>query len=107
MDLNHHQEEKVNMYDKRNACYDKYHLIFDTDALTLAKKGEVDSTRALLDDSISRKLTDSSGESPQKKIFRDKVTKTLGSKARSCAAYFEGISDFDTETMLLKGKTYY
>jgi hypothetical protein len=81
--------------------------LFDGDAVTLAKKGEIDINFGFLNDSITGKLVDGSGNEGQKILLRDKATKTLGNKARGCAPYFHDHDLLDIEAILNHTKTYY
>ena len=83
------------------------HTLFDSVDVVKNKILAIIATRVLLDKAVAKKLADSSGDSPQKKLTRDKAIKLIGNKARACAVYFEEQSEIDIATVLKKPKTHY
>lgn len=111
MELNHAQEEKMTMLDNRRDFINQepIHDLFYTVDVVKNKIIQIVDERVLLDQSIAKKLADSSGDLPQKKLTRDLATKKIGNKARSCASYFQDPAhqDLSIAKVLLKTKSYY
>jgi hypothetical protein len=81
--------------------------LFGGNPVVAAKKLQIEGNYTLLQNSISGKLVDGSGNEEQKILLRNTVTETLGNMARGCSVYFEDNDLLDTAAILSRPKSYY
>jgi hypothetical protein len=101
------QEMHITEINRRRSGYAVSGTLFNGNPIVAAKKGQIEINYGKLQNSISGKLVDGSGNEGQKTLFRDTATETLGNMARGCAVYFEDNSLLDTAAILNRPKSYY